>query len=83
LLVPSEPLAAADTLTHAARLRLRPFAIHPHYTAASPERIAAWHALGLRVHVWTVDTPKDAERLARSGVDAVITNVPDRILAVV
>lgn len=35
------------------------------------------HDLGLRVNTWTVDDPGLLVALAASGVDAVITNVPD------
>lgn len=35
------------------------------------------HGLGLGVHVWTVNRPPQLARLAREGVDAVITDVPD------
>jgi glycerophosphoryl diester phosphodiesterase len=33
--------------------------------------------------VWTVDDPDDARALAASGVDIIITNVPDVILAAI
>ncbi len=51
--------------------------------AAGPDGIAAAHAAGLQVSVWTVDDPDDARALAASGVDIIITNVPDVILAAV
>ena len=40
------------------------------------------HAAGLRVNTWTVDDPGRVAALARLGVDAVITNVPDVARAV-
>lgn len=42
----------------------------------SPRFIAAAHAGGLEVHVWTVNRPVEMQRLAAMGVDAVITDVP-------
>jgi len=48
---------------------------------AGPAGISATHALGLHVSVWTVDDPADARALAASGVDILITNVPDVVLA--
>ena len=42
--------------------------------------IAAAHAAGVRVGVWTVDDPKAARALAAAGVDIIISNVPDVIL---
>lgn len=36
---------------------------------------------GLSVWVWTVDVPDQMERLAEMGVNGIITNYPDRLLA--
>jgi glycerophosphoryl diester phosphodiesterase len=41
------------------------------------------HRAGLGVQVWTVDTEGDARRLLAWGVDALITDRPDRIVPVV
>jgi glycerophosphoryl diester phosphodiesterase len=41
------------------------------------------HAAGLGVQVWTIDTEEDARRLFDLGVDAVITDRPDRIVPIV
>ena len=49
----------------------------------SPRFIAAAHGAGLAVQVWTVDTEEDARRLLRWGVDALITDRPDRIVPLV
>lgn len=42
----------------------------------TPRLIAAAHAGGLEVHVWTVNRPAAMRRLAAMGVDGVITDVP-------
>ncbi|HEX71926.1 MAG TPA: hypothetical protein ENN65_01215 [Candidatus Hydrogenedentes bacterium] len=43
-------------------------------------RLDAFHNMGKSVAVWTVDEEADMRRLARWGVDAIITNRPDRCL---
>jgi glycerophosphoryl diester phosphodiesterase len=49
--------------------------------AASPATIARAHADELLVDVWTVDDPGEVQRLVALGVDGIITNVPDVVLA--
>lgn len=45
----------------------------------TPRFIAACHALGIEVHVWTVDDPARARTLVQAGVDGVVTNVPTAV----
>ncbi len=60
---------------------LRVDAVHLERTLATPALVARLHALGRLVNVWTVNDVDDARRLATAGVDAIITDVPARILA--
>ncbi|AXK37518.1 glycerophosphodiester phosphodiesterase [Streptomyces armeniacus] len=46
---------------------------------AHPEYVERAHRAGHEVHVWTVDAPADVDLCARLGVDAVITNRPQRV----
>jgi len=45
--------------------------------------IAAAHAHGIEVHVWTVDDPADMRRLLEWGVDGLISDVPNVMMEVI
>ena len=45
-------------------------------TIVSRESVAAAHALGLEVHVWTINDPEEMRRLLALGVDAIMSDVP-------
>jgi glycerophosphoryl diester phosphodiesterase len=47
---------------------------NPTFRLVTPEHVAAVHALGRKVSTWTVDQRKDMARVARSGVDAMVSN---------
>jgi glycerophosphoryl diester phosphodiesterase len=53
----------------------------PYFGDATPEKIAEAHALGLKVSVWTVNEPKDIQRMLDWKVDSIISDYPDRVLA--
>jgi glycerophosphoryl diester phosphodiesterase len=55
---------------------LRPAAVHPDRALATDARVRRWLERDLAVNVWTVDEPAQAERLARAGATALITNTP-------
>ena len=54
----------------------------PDYRDLTPRRLAEARELGLRVVVWTVNAKDDLRRMIRMGVDGVISDYPDRALAV-
>ncbi len=56
------------------------FAVHSgHVSAKLVDRV---HALGKRIHVWTVNDEHDMKAFLEMGVDGLITNYPDRLNAV-
>jgi glycerophosphoryl diester phosphodiesterase len=50
--------------------------------AVSNRLLARARGAGKEVHVWTVNTPKDMERMMELGVDNIITDHPARAVAV-
>ncbi|OMG52750.1 hypothetical protein BJN44_12650 [Tessaracoccus sp. ZS01] len=55
-------------------------AVHPHYLALrNPDFVWLCHERGIKVHAWTVNNDEDALWLKNMGVDAIITNFPDRL----
>ena len=45
------------------------------HTAVTAELVSELHAAGLKVNVWTVDTPEDAQRVIDCGVDFITSNI--------
>jgi len=52
-------------------------------TLVTPETVAAAHALGAEMHVWTINDAAEAARLLDLGCDAVMTDVPHVIAPLV
>lgn len=59
-------------------------ALHPFYATVhvQPELVAVAHAGDLDVNVWTVNDPEHMRMCIAAGVDAIITNYPDRLKSV-
>ena len=53
----------------------------PDYRALTRQAIEDAHRAGIRVVVWTVNEPRDIARLVDWGVDGIISDYPDRVLA--
>jgi glycerophosphoryl diester phosphodiesterase len=45
------------------------------------ELIESAHALNLQVHAWTINDEESMKRLIELGVDGIITDYPDRLMA--
>jgi len=51
--------------------------VNVYYKFCSKRVIKKIHKLGKTVYVWTVNKPRKARKLAKRGVDGIITNKPD------
>ena len=60
-------------------------ALHPHFSQViTPGGFCAEvHKAGLQVNTWTVNEQQDIDRVLREGADILITNYPDKALAVI
>ncbi len=54
-------------------------ALHPYFQWVSPQMLAAAHAAGMKVNVWTVNEPQFIVLLKQIGVDGIMSDYPDRI----
>ena len=61
------------------RLGFKPYAISPDFPLITADFVSRAHKDGMRVIPYTVDSKADAQRVAGAGVDAIITNYPDRM----
>jgi len=81
---------SAACLRPAMRLRLPPLlaaaragVLSLHHTLVSRPLVAGVHARGAAVLAWTVNDPTEVERLARLGVDAIVSDDPGMAVRVV
>jgi glycerophosphoryl diester phosphodiesterase len=56
--------------------RLGCVAVHPRYSALTPELLAAARSSGLRVNTWTLNDPNQIREAAAMGVDEITTDFP-------
>lgn len=54
----------------------------PHWPAVTGRLVEKLHGAGYPLIIWTVDAPPVMKRLLRLGVDAIATNFPERLNAV-
>jgi glycerophosphoryl diester phosphodiesterase len=58
--------------------RLGASAINPEHSLITPELVQKAHAAGLKVNAWTVNGHADIKRMNEAGVDALMSDHPDR-----
>lgn len=54
-------------------------ALHPHELYVTKKYVEKAHSGGLIVNPWTVDAPKNIEKMLNCNVDGIITNHPDLV----
>jgi len=81
-----DPEARLGPLTHLNLTEAMEFAeeikvhcINPYHKPLTGGYVEKAHTKGFKVYPWTVNNPKDIERLIRLGVDGVISDYPDRV----
>ncbi|MBN1955403.1 MAG: glycerophosphodiester phosphodiesterase [Anaerolineae bacterium] len=79
LLYGPAPLSILTFLRARRRRELKLAGVSPHWSLLRPAAVRRAHARGRRVTAWTVDEPQRMRRLVAWGVDAIITNYPDRL----
>ena len=72
-----------DIETILGQLSFKPQWWSPNYQVVTPENVAYCHSLGIGVVPWTVDDPAEIQRMADCGVEAIISNYPDRLIEIV
>lgn len=66
---------------HMEKLGFTPRIYSPDYTQLTAQQVLQLQEQGMKVVPWTVNEVEDMQRLAAWGVDAIITDYPDRALA--
>lgn len=74
-----QPRMLRATRKRAARAALDLNAVHPQGKLVTQELVSEWHAQSSVVNVWTVNDGAEARRLSETGVDAIISDCPQRI----
>ena len=61
-------------------LNFTPQWLSPHFSTTDDELCSKVHDKGMKIVPWTVDRAEDISRMIELGVDAIISNYPDRVL---
>lgn len=71
---------APDFDTYMGYLKFTPQWLSPHHTITDEALVQKCREKGIKIVPWTVDEPEDIKRMIDLGVDAIISNYPDRVL---
>lgn len=64
------------------KLGFTPDIYSPHYLMVTPDLVKEAHGRKIKVLPWTVNEPKDMERMISLQVDGIISDFPDRLVKV-
>ena len=59
--------------------RLSAFAINPNFKSLTQTNVDKIHEAGFKIYPWTINEPEDISRMLEIGVDALITDFPERV----
>ena len=71
---------APDFDTYMGYLKFTPQWLSPHHTITDEALVQKCREKGIKLVPWTVDKPEDIKRVLDLGVEAIISNYPDRVL---
>ena len=71
---------APDFETYMGYLKFTPQWLSPHHTITDEDLVKKCREKGIKLVPWTVDKPEDIKRILDLGVEAIISNYPDRVL---
>lgn len=54
----------------------------PHYLLLNERTVKKLHQNNVAINAWTVNKPKDIDRMIKLGVDIITSDYPDRVLAI-
>jgi glycerophosphoryl diester phosphodiesterase len=70
-----------DLPTNLARISFKPAIYSPHFKLANDAMLQVLRSMDIALVVWTVNEPADIQRMVQLGVDGIISDYPDRVLA--
>ncbi len=71
-----------DLVKSLSRIEFRPEWCSPHYSLLTPDLVAEFKEMGIKLAPWTVDKDADLESMVDMGVESIITNYPDKLLKI-
>ena len=71
---------APDFETYMGYLEFTPQWLSPHHSITDETLVQKCREKGMKIVPWTVDNPEDIRRIIDLGVEAIISNYPDRVL---